>query len=341
MESKRIKYLDIARAIGIIFVIIGHISQNEMITSIIYSFHMPLFFILSGYLYSKGNIKSKVKRILIPYFVFSIISYLYWLCIERNFRGQDGNEITLFLNIFIARAGSENYLFNAVMWFLPCLLVTQLIYSGVDKIIKNKYLKTVIIVLFSLVGYVLSKIEIVRLPFALDVSFMALLFYFLGHCLKCVEDKYKLFKRINNSLKNKIITSIFLVVLFICLIGLVLINGPINMNEMKYNSYILSVLNACIGSTIILMISVLINSNKFLEFVGKNTLTIMCIHEPIKRVLIYVLAKILKVNQVSLRTNIFSILFISLTLLIICLIITFGLKKIINIIKQKNRNNKK
>ena len=77
MNTKRIQYLDIAKAIGIILVIIGHISQNEIITSVIYSFHMPLFFILSGYLYHKGNTKNKIKKILIPYFLFSIISYLY------------------------------------------------------------------------------------------------------------------------------------------------------------------------------------------------------------------------------------------------------------------------
>ncbi len=335
MNTKRIQYLDIAKAIGIILVIIGHISQNEIITSVIYSFHMPLFFILSGYLYHKGNTKNKIKKILIPYFLFSIISYLYWFFIEKNLRGQNGDAVTLFLNIFIARAGSENYLFNAVMWFLPCLLITQLIYGGIDNIIKNKYLKALTILLLSLVGYILSKMEIFRLPFTLDITFMSLLFYFLGQCLKSIEEKYKLVENINKSLKNKLITSIFLVILFICLVGLVYINGPINMNEMKYNSYLLSVLNACIGSAIILIISVLIKNNKFLEWVGMNTLTIMCIHEPIKRVIIYIFSKILNVDQAILRTNVFSILFIGLILLIICLIITMALKKIISTIKKK------
>lgn len=44
ITSKRIKYLDIAKAIGIILVLIGHISRNEIISKVIYSFHMPFFF---------------------------------------------------------------------------------------------------------------------------------------------------------------------------------------------------------------------------------------------------------------------------------------------------------
>ena len=334
MNKKRIKYLDVAKAIGIILVIIGHVSQNRVITSIIYSFHMPLFFILSGYVYHKGNTKRKVKKILIPYFVFSIISYLYWICIERNLRDQNENPVKLFLNIFIARAGSENYLFNAVMWFLPCLLVTQLMFEGINKFIKNKYIKVIMIVLLSIMGYILGKIEIFRLPFTLDVAFMALLFYSLGYWLRLIENKYNLVEKINKSLKNRIRTSTILVFLFICLIGLVYINGPINMNEIKYNIYLLSVMNSCIGSAIIIIISVLIDNNKILEYIGKNTLIIMCTHEPIKRVLIYIVSKVLKMDQEVLRNNVFYIMLISLLLLIICLIITLILKKTLKLIKK-------
>lgn len=90
-SNKRIQWIDIAKGIGIILVLIGHISLNKKINNFIYSFHMPLFFILSGYLYkNKENyVKKKTKTILVPYFIVSIISFVYWFLIERHIREQN------------------------------------------------------------------------------------------------------------------------------------------------------------------------------------------------------------------------------------------------------------
>lgn len=46
----RIRYIDVARGLGIFLVIIGHLNTNEILHNTIYSFHMPFFFFLSGYL---------------------------------------------------------------------------------------------------------------------------------------------------------------------------------------------------------------------------------------------------------------------------------------------------
>ena len=87
--SKRLTYLDIAKGIGIILVVIGHCIPDastpagvsrplfKILFQVIYSFHMPLFFFISGYLASLNGlqikdkalaIKKKAKRLLIPYF---------------------------------------------------------------------------------------------------------------------------------------------------------------------------------------------------------------------------------------------------------------------------------
>lgn len=54
--AKRIEYLDYAKGIGIILVVLGHILIKGNIKIYIYSFHMPLFFIISGYLFNYINI---------------------------------------------------------------------------------------------------------------------------------------------------------------------------------------------------------------------------------------------------------------------------------------------
>lgn len=56
--KNRISYIDIAKGIGIFLVIWGHIILNGPAYNIIYAFHMPLFFFLSGLVFSKSKYKN-------------------------------------------------------------------------------------------------------------------------------------------------------------------------------------------------------------------------------------------------------------------------------------------
>lgn len=57
-EEKRLDYIDYCKGIGIIFVILGHTYYGpQIVYNIIYCFHMPLFFILSGFTFNKKNLK--------------------------------------------------------------------------------------------------------------------------------------------------------------------------------------------------------------------------------------------------------------------------------------------
>lgn len=49
-EKTRIAWIDIVRGIGIFLVIMGHTYRSNQVLNWIVSFHMPLFFILSGWL---------------------------------------------------------------------------------------------------------------------------------------------------------------------------------------------------------------------------------------------------------------------------------------------------
>lgn len=76
MKKVRLEYIDILKGIGIVLVVLGHITKDRELFQFIYAFHMPLFFIVSGYfLHEKKNfIISQAKSLLIPYFVFGILS---------------------------------------------------------------------------------------------------------------------------------------------------------------------------------------------------------------------------------------------------------------------------
>lgn len=86
MKNKKILFL---QCFGILLVVLGHSGENiPYLTKWIYSFHMPLFIFISGYLldYTSKNgiikinyvnfIKKKIIRLLVPYLVISSLAYI-------------------------------------------------------------------------------------------------------------------------------------------------------------------------------------------------------------------------------------------------------------------------
>lgn len=74
--NQREKWIDVVKAIGIILMVIGQASPPFSFKIWIYSFHMPLFFIVAGYLFNekkwaslgeKELLKSRAKTYLLPY----------------------------------------------------------------------------------------------------------------------------------------------------------------------------------------------------------------------------------------------------------------------------------
>lgn len=69
VSSKRETAYDIMKFFGIMMVIVGHMTTH--LSAFIFSFHMPLFFILAGYFYRERDLKdellSDAKRLVLPY----------------------------------------------------------------------------------------------------------------------------------------------------------------------------------------------------------------------------------------------------------------------------------
>ena len=77
MENKRIDYLDTAKFIGLVLVCFCHIPMPEgNFHAWVYSFHMPLFFIISGIFFSpdKFSVRKSASQLLAPFILFSIIA---------------------------------------------------------------------------------------------------------------------------------------------------------------------------------------------------------------------------------------------------------------------------
>ena len=89
-ERSRTEWVDIAKGIGIVCVCLGHLGI-ESIDRVVFTFHMPLFFILSG-MFLNGDvpfnefIKKKSKRLLVPYYVTgdNLFPRILGRCFQKN-----------------------------------------------------------------------------------------------------------------------------------------------------------------------------------------------------------------------------------------------------------------
>lgn len=283
--AKRIEYIDVVKGIGIILMIIGHIISNIGIANlIIHSFHMPIFFIVSGYLYKKsdelkiGNqIRRKSFTLLIPYLTIAIFHLLVFLLINWD-AGIDVIKSRAWAAFFANTSNEMPY--TGVIWFLSCLFAVDISFLLLKRFIKNEKILFVVCLCISLFGTYWPKIFNFRLFWALDTAMTALGFYYIGY----VMGKY--------SGKNKIVDSflnmkgIVCVILLIAVMPLVIKNGHVNMRLIRYNNEFLFWVNAIIMSLIVWNFSKIFTNyaqknnllgfiSKRLQYVGRNSIIYM------------------------------------------------------------------
>lgn len=135
--KKRIAYLDVARGIGMILVVMGHVDFiSESLRNYVTSFHMTLFLMISGILlYVKKTetrnpvevAKSKCRTILLPYFVFSVGALLFELA-RSVVKNLDMGEVLLRRTFqTVCLQGFSTF------WFLPTLFIGELIFLLIRK----------------------------------------------------------------------------------------------------------------------------------------------------------------------------------------------------------------
>lgn len=165
MSKKRIEWLDICKAINIILVVIFHvvggytgeynIPQHESFINntlfVIGSFHMQLFFILCGYTYAIGRkienngqfnelVNKKTKRLLYPYFIFSIIQII----LKLPFQGQINSVLSWKdIPLIIVKPIDQ-------FWFIYVLFFVTVLYALLEWKIEHKGLMSTVV--FAFVG---------------------------------------------------------------------------------------------------------------------------------------------------------------------------------------------
>lgn len=171
--NKRYIWIDIARLFSMFMIITGHIPcyENEIL-SYITTFHVAIFFILSGYLYHpqtfKNEMKKSFKSLIVPYFILGLINCFYWsilyTCVEKISIISNFEQFTIELLTF-----SIGLPMIGPLWFLVVLFLLRI------TMIKSLNMYTFLF--YSLICCMVAYLINVYFP---DSMFFAPLDYFLA-----------------------------------------------------------------------------------------------------------------------------------------------------------------
>ena len=271
MEAKsRLEYVDIAKGIGIMIVCFGHSGAEDVVISWIGGFIVPLFFILSGYMYKdKGipvgkDLYNKGKKLLKPYLFFSVVLLL----IYKRFAWND------IVGVFYSRYclytyhAPDNIFFmkatNSPMWFLTAMFATFPLFYIIMK--NEKYIKWIVLS-YLLITWGCTFLPVL-LPWSLDVVFIMAIFMYIG----------VLFRRQENLLNKPSYIYWLIIAAFLILCK---VNGEPNPSVRELgNSLLLYMITGVLGSISMMWICKHLEGKPLsglLADIGRHTLVIFCL----------------------------------------------------------------
>lgn len=295
-KKPRVLWIDILRGFMMFVVIYGHITRFRPLQIHIYSYHMPIFFMISGMTFAFNKVENtgrfiynKFFALMIPYFLLNIyVSPLReWL--ERVGECNNQSLLDLIKGILISNADSGYKMASNTTWFIPCLFITTVLVFLINKLAKSP-LKTFIASLILLIIGQILKITTGSGSFwHIKVALVASVFYSFGYLflsnIARIQDWMQKFK-----------AFIWPLSAFFILGGCYIShkNGSCSMIHNRYHNVYLYVISALMTSlAIIFIIMELSKSDKFIkltrpvEFVGKNTLAYIAFQVPIMKLFWY------------------------------------------------------
>lgn len=253
---------------------------------------------------------------------------IYWVLIERKFRPLDVPIHIPLLNLFIGCSTTEGYIENSVLWFCMCIFVTQIVYFVIEKyFVKVKEIVIIIGAILSMVyGYLINNWDFIRLPFCIDAIGVTIFLYHIGTVLG-KTDITKL---------NKWYIPISTLTI-LCVLAKI---NVVNLGGLMLGNPFLFLTTSVSGTCLCIYISNKILNTKLeksLCFLGKNSFTFMCIHEPIKRIVLKVFDLIfVKLNmEYNIREYLITIAFAAIVLIFLCVPVVIFINRFLPILNGR------
>ncbi|MGE4323030.1 MAG: acyltransferase family protein [Sphingobium sp.] len=265
---QRFEWIDVARGIGIVAVVAGHVWTGGHVRDALYSFHMPLFFLLSGLLSSPRPVMpftiGQVGRQMRPYAAFLALLMVVdqivepWKGGRPIFHDWPQDIVPVLLGGTWLRGP------YTIFWFVPCLMVARILFNAVLSRWPDprdpRWLWALLPVLG--VAYVLGAVTDVS-PLGLLTVPMAFLLLWAGAAWHRVAWR----------------RWMLLLLVPLSLAGLLLLFPTLNMKAGDYGWPLLSMLSAVATSLLVLRLARRIAPvAPWLAALGRASLVIMYLH---------------------------------------------------------------
>ncbi|WP_421017347.1 acyltransferase family protein [Furfurilactobacillus cerevisiae] len=248
--------------------------------------HVPIFFVLSGYLFKSRQYKRLFSglnnNILLPYAATAVIIIIIsWFAFHfpsiREIQGIGNGHYALLAAVYGVGTNTQLGGTNGIMvpaigaiWFLLAMFVGNVIFNSILLLIKRwKHQMIglyVISIILAIVGFVTARI--VLLPWSINAALISQIFYTFGYMLR----KYDIVEN----------WKIWQLVLGIALWSASVWSGFFYLNVAYANNIFLAIVGACGASFVLIIVSkglaAYIHHLGWLTLFGRESLIVMCVH---------------------------------------------------------------
>lgn len=268
MKKEKLIFVDYVKTISIFCIVLSHfLPTNFILRILLYSFHVPIFFFIAGVTFSptkqpKCFFKKMIKRIIIPYILFFILTFISSLTIGRS-------DIKDIWQIFYMSGNLD--LWNSVLWFFPCYIIVITLFYLNEKYL-NKIINIVIYILFTLVTIFMFYNSSLYI-FGINKVFLLYTYVYLGYHLK------KSIMWLYNSKKRLLyISSLVFFIIIIVIYGLINKENSTSINLNDINNPQIYLIFSTLECFLLTIFCMSFEENKMIDLISKNTLFIMSTH---------------------------------------------------------------
>lgn len=283
--TNRIEYIDIMRGLGILLMIMGHIGFGKSFDTYIHAFHMPVFYVISGYLFKNNPVPTeafvvrKARQLFIPYFVFAVTGFLGTYMTG----GINGIDFWSKLNDTFFNPTIRGVPLAGALWFLPALFWINVIFHYLHKWFgKNDYILFAITLVTGFVGMLATERYNIYLPMGLDAALSGVAFIGTGYFLKQMMHRKFIHACFHMNVEVFIVMALLQAYL-------AFFNGDVNFRTGQYGNIVLAWFNAMLGSILLWNLSRWLGYalNKWKKLIiiqgimqiGANSLTFVCLNQ--------------------------------------------------------------
>lgn len=269
LKNQKIPWVTLAKCIGLYLMVLGHMELvSPGMSAYIYTFHMPLFFILSGMFTSRNTDKKTVceklyRRLIIPFIIIAAIwCVIYIVLWVKNGMFDFGYWLNNIIGTFVSPGKSMGVLktLRGPLWFLLALAEIKFLACFIEK----TWFWIILSVLAIAISLLLGHFNIV-LPFAIDSAVLAIPFYAAGVFLRQYSSIWE---------TNKLMSLIAAIVCGLLTFAVYKYNGIVDINHCLWgNNILLFYIGGALGSIGIFFLS--ISASSIYNYMGGVILTLV------------------------------------------------------------------